>query len=62
MDQLLDEAVDEATSASPRRWVLLLVLVVGGIVAVWLSKRARRTGSTSRPRPRSPPPADAGAR
>ena len=42
MDQLLDEAVDEATSGSPRRWaLLLLMLVVGGIVAVWLSKRAR---------------------
>ena len=45
MDQLLDEAVDEVTSASPRRWVLLLlVFVVGGIVAVWLSKRARGAG------------------
>ena len=42
MDQLLDEAVDEATSGSPRRWaLLLLMLVVGGILAVWLSKRAR---------------------
>ena len=45
MDQLLDEAVDEATGGSPRRWALLLLLfVVGGIVAVWLSKRARGAG------------------
>ena len=41
MDQVLDQAVDEATGGSPRRWVLLLLLfVVGGIVALWLSKRA----------------------
>jgi len=45
MDELLDEVVDEATGASPRRWVLLLlVFVVGGVVALWLSKRARRAG------------------
>ena len=46
MDELLDEVVDEATGASPRRWaLLLLVAVVGGVVALWLSKRARRAGS-----------------
>ena len=45
MDELLDEVVDEATGASPRRWaLLLLVFVVGGVVALWLSKRARRAG------------------
>jgi len=43
MDQLLEEAMDEAASGSShRRWpLLLLLLVAGGLLAVWLSKRAR---------------------
>ena len=63
MDQLLDEAVDEATSGSPRRWALLLLMfVVGGIVAVWLSKRARAESDSGRGRARRPPAAEPMAR
>ena len=42
MDQVLEEALDEATGASSKRWaLLLLVFVAGGILALWLAKRAR---------------------
>ena len=43
---IIDEAIDEASGASSKRWaLLLLVLVVGGVIALWLSKRARRIES-----------------
>ena len=47
MDQLLEEAMDEAASGSShRRWLLLLlVFVAGGILALWLAKRARAVES-----------------
>jgi hypothetical protein len=39
---IIDEAIDEASGASSKRWaLLLLVLVMGGVIALWLSKRAR---------------------
>ena len=39
---IIDEAIDEASGASSKRWaLLLLVLVAGGVIALWLSKRAR---------------------
>lgn len=39
---IIEEAIDEASGASSKRWVLvLLVLVAGGVIALWLSKRAR---------------------
>ena len=39
---IIEEAIDEASGASSKRWaLLLLVLVVGGVIALWLSKRAR---------------------
>jgi len=43
---IIEEAMDEASGASSKRWaLLLLVLVAGGVIALWLSKRARSVES-----------------
>jgi hypothetical protein len=39
---IVDEALDEATGRSSKRWgLVLLALVVGGVVAWCLARRAR---------------------
>jgi hypothetical protein len=46
VDDVLGEAVDEASGASSKRWALLLLaLLTAAAVPVWL--RRRRAGSTS---------------
>ena len=43
MNGIVDEALDEAMGRSSKRWVLvLLALVVGGLVAWCLARRARQ--------------------
>ena len=40
MNEIVAEAIEEATGSSSKRWALLLVGFVAGVVfAVWVSKR-----------------------
>jgi hypothetical protein len=43
---IVDEALDEAVGRSSKRWALvLLAFVVGGAVAVWLSRRSPQSST-----------------
>jgi hypothetical protein len=61
MHEILDEALDEATGRSSKRWALVVVCVVlGAVLALWLTGRRLHdvrvppTGETSEP-PADPP-------
>ena len=42
VEQVIDEAIDEATGTSSKKWALMLVVfVAGATVAMWLTRRSR---------------------
>jgi hypothetical protein len=42
----VDEVIEEAVGTSSKKWALILVaFVAGAIAAVWLTRRARSSGS-----------------
>lgn len=48
VEQVIDEAIDEATGRSPKRWALIVVAFVAGVmVAVWLTRRSRSADSAT---------------
>ena len=50
MNGIVDEALDEAVGRSSKRWALvLLALVIGGAVAVWLSRRNAQSSTAVAP-------------
>ena len=42
MNDLLEEALEEAVGASSKRWALILIaFVIGGVLALWLAQRIK---------------------
>jgi hypothetical protein len=55
VNEILEEAVDEAIGASSKRWALLLIaFVAGGVTVVWLVRRRRGLSGSDGERPESP--------
>ena len=50
MNEIVEQALDETSGRSSKRWALvLLALVIGGAVAVWLSRRGAQSSTDVAP-------------